>query len=643
MRNYGFFRVAAAVPELRVANPSYNAAKIIELMSQARESKCSLLTFPELCITGYSCGDLFSQTVLLDKALGALLAIVQASQESDVITVVGLPLEVNHRLYNCGVVILNGQILGVVPKQYLPNYAEFYEKRWFESGLDVEEAQEITLLEQRVPFGKLLFTSDDKEMPVSFGVEICEDLWAPIPPSSYMALAGALLVVNLSASSELVAKADYRYSLVSGQSSRCICGYVYASAGVYESTTDAVYGGDCIIAENGGVLARSRRFVRKSQMITADIDLERLLAERRRTKTFFAHRLGVDTQFAPVPFRFMQVPLLEKLTRPVHSHPFVPADTNERNRRCEEIISIQAAGLAKRIEHTGAKYAVLGVSGGLDSTLALLVTAKAFDVLDVPRERILAVTMPGFATTKTTYKNALELAQALGATVKEIDIRAACLQHLKDIGHDVNLYDVTYENTQARERTQILMDLANKVGGLVIGTGDLSELALGWCTYNGDHMSMYAVNTGVPKTLVKYLVQWAADHGELGVSDVLYRIIDTPISPELIPGKDADRIEQKTEDIIGPYELHDFFLYYFVRQGMTPQKIMFLAQHAFGEKYAPDAIKHWLSVFCRRFFSQQFKRSCLPDGPKVGSVSLSPRSDWRMPSDADADAWLADI
>lgn len=643
MYNYGFFRVAAAVPRLRVANPEYNAAQIIELMSQAKDANCSLVVFPELSITGYTCGDLFGQTVLLNRALAALDAVRKASQDSNVVTVVGVPLEIKHHLYNCAVVLLNGRILGIVPKQYLSNQGEFCESRWFASGLDIVGTQEIKLLGQQVPFGKLIFVSEEEKMPVSFGVEIGEDLAAPIPPSSYMTLKGALLVVNLAASSELVTKADYRYRQIGEQSSRCTCGYIYSSAGVHESTTDSVYSGDCLIVENGELLARTERFVPTSQLIVAEIDIERLLVERRRKATFFASRQGREEDYTTVGFCYPQIPPIERLHRSIHPHPFVPENIAERKRRCEEIFNIQAAGLARRMEHTGAKYAVIGVSGGLDSTLALLVTAKAFDLLGMPRARILSVTMPGFATTSVTHKNALELAHGLRTTVKEIDIRAACLQHFKDIGHDANVHDITYENTQARERTQILMDLANKVGGLVIGTGDLSELALGWCTYNADHMSMYAVNTSVPKSLMKHLILWAAEQEEPDLADVLHRIVDTPISPELVPGKDSERIEQKTEDIIGPYELHDFFLYYMVRRSFGPRKILFLAEHAFAGKYSPETVRRWLTVFCRRFFSQQFKRSCLPDGPRVGSVSLSPRGVWRMPSDADSTVWLADI
>lgn len=643
MRNYGFIRVAAGSPKLQVANPTYNVPEILKLMDAARELGSSILVLPELCITGYTCGDLFEQEILLDAALDGLQKVLTGSMGSDVLTLVGMPLRVQNRLYNCAVAVLNGDVLGVVPKMHLPNYKEFYEKRWFATGIDAaQNTEHITLFGKEVPFGNLIFECVRPDLLFSLGVEICEDLWAPIPPSSHQALNGALLIANLSASNELVAKADYRLQLVSQQSARCISGYIYASNGVRESTTDVVFGGDCMIAENGAILARSQRFSRDNELIVAEIDLERLQAERQRNTSFFAAQgmYSDCVKYHRVQFSYNKIEDISTLNRKVDPFPFVPGKESTRAERCEEIFHIQTAGLAKRLEHTGSKHAVIGVSGGLDSTLALLVTAKTFDILGLDRKHILAVTMPGFATTDQTYSNAVELIRALGTTFKEIDIKPACLQHFSDIDHDPNVHDVTYENVQARERTQILMDLANKVGGLVIGTGDLSELALGWATYNGDHMSMYSVNCSVPKTLVRFLVKWVADTGQLDIRDVLYRILDTPISPELVPGKEPGKIGQKTEDIIGPYELHDFFLYYFIRHGMPPKKILFLAQHAFNDKYSTEEIRKWLRMFCQRFFSQQFKRSCLPDGPKVGSVSLSPRGDWRMPSDASPQIWL---
>ncbi|WP_079907012.1 NAD(+) synthase [Carboxydocella sp. JDF658] len=648
MHTFGFVRVGAAVPRLKVADIDYNLQQIIQLIQAADQNNLAVLAFPELCLTGYTCGDLFLQGLLQDKARQALLALAQATRTNEVVVVVGLPLVIKHRLFNCAAVLQRGEILGIVPKIYLANQKEFYEKRWFSSGQElIRELSNVELTPgYPVPFGQLLFHSP--QLGYTLGVEICEDLWAVIPPSSFLAVQGANLLINLSASNELVAKADYRRELIQQQSARCLAGYLYVSAGVHESTTDTVFGGDCLLAENGVILASAPRFQRDNLLLWSEIDVERLNLERLANKTF-ADSCQLVTP--PVPARQVEIQYYrdydytsQPLRRHISPHPFIPQDSGARDRRCQEIFQIQVAGLARRLEHTGAKTAVLGISGGLDSTLALLVTCQAFDLLGYPREQVLAVTMPGFGTTDTTYTNALQLMQALAVTCKEIDIKPACLQHFQDIGHDPARHDITYENVQARERTQILMDLANQHGGLVVGTGDLSELALGWATYNGDHMSHYAVNAGVPKTLVKYLVEWVAEHAaDPATAACLHRILATPISPELLPPDASGNIQQKTEDIVGPYELHDFFLYYLVRFNLPPRKIAFLADQAFTGRYAGDEIRKWLKVFYRRFFSQQFKRSCLPDGPKVGSVSLSPRADWRMPSDAQVNLWLKEL
>lgn len=648
MHTYGFVRIGAAVPRLRVADIDYNMEQILKLIQQADQEQLAVLSFPELCLTGYTCGDLFLQGHLLQQAKEALLKLASATRTIDTLIIIGLPLVIKQRLYNCAAVLHRGEILGIIPKIYLANQKEFYEKRWFSSGYDL--MREITHFElvpaYRIPVGQLLFNSP--QFGFTLGLEICEDLWAVIPPSSALALQGANLLVNLSASNELVAKADYRRELIQQQSARCLAAYLYVSAGVHESTTDTVFGGDCILAENGTILASSPRFQRDNLLLWSEIDVERLNLERLTNKTF-ADSCQLFT--TPVPARQVDIHYRREydyrarpLQRHISPHPFIPQDSGARDRRCQEIFQIQVAGLAKRLEHTGAKTAVIGISGGLDSTLALLVTCQAFELLGLPRQQIMAVTMPGFGTTDLTYSNALELMQALGVTEIEIDIKPACLQHFQDIRHDPACLDVTYENVQARERTQILMDLANKHGGLVVGTGDLSELALGWATYNGDHMSHYAVNAGVPKTLVRYLIEWVAQHAAAReTAACLQRILATPISPELLPPDASGNIQQKTEDIVGPYELHDFFLYYTVRWNLPPRKIAFLAEQAFANRYSKADIQKWLQVFYHRFFSQQFKRSCLPDGPKVGSVSLSPRADWRMPSDAQVRLWLNEL
>lgn len=634
--NYGFIKTAAATPALKVADCAYNAQEIEKLIRQAHKQGVRLVVFPELCLTGYTCADLFAQPLLINAAQSALAKLLERTKNLDILFVVGLPVAVKDVLLNAAAVCCRGRICGVVPKTCLPNYQEFYEKRWFVSAADWG-ADSLELCGQQVPAGTdLLF----KASGALLGVEICEDLWSAVPPSSMAALQGADIIANLSASNELAGKNRYLRSLVAQQSARCVCGYVYASCGFGESTTDVVFGGNGLIYENGHLLAASKRFEINPQLTVSEIDVERLGRERRQNTTF-----ATDAALAGQnPFRVIECPLEPannvKLSRLVSSLPFIPQGA-ALDENCEEIFSIQTLGLAQRLKHTGAQSAVIGISGGLDSTLALLVCVRAFDKLGLPRKQIIGVTMPGFGTTGRTYKNALDLMKALRISVREISIKDACLQHFKDISHPVSCHDVTYENAQARERTQILMDVANQTGGMVIGTGDLSELSLGWATYNGDHMSMYGVNASVPKTLVKHLVLWEAQQQpQAAVRKTLQDIAATPISPELLPADKQGKIAQKTEDLVGPYELHDFFLYYFIRYGFGPAKIFFLARYAFNSQYSAAVIKKWLIVFFKRFFAQQYKRSCLPDGPKVGAVSLSPRGDWRMPSDASAQMWL---
>ncbi|MBA5649778.1 NAD(+) synthase [Bacteroides fragilis] len=637
--NYGFVKVAAAVPRVKIADCKFNSERLEGLITIAEGKGVQILTFPEMCITGYTCGDLFAQQLLLEQAEMALIQILNSTRQLDIISILGMPVVVNSTVINAAVVIQKGKILGVVPKTYLPNYKEFYEQRWFTSALQVSE-NSVRLCGQIVPMGNnLLFETAE----TTFGIEICEDLWATVPPSSSLALQGAEIIFNLSADDEGIGKHNYLCSLISQQSARCISGYVFSSSGFGESTTDVVFAGNGLIYENGYLLARSERFCMEEQLIINEIDVECIRAERRVNTTFAANKANCPGKEAVrISTEFVNSKDLN-LTRTFNPHPFVPQGS-ELNSRCEEIFSIQIAGLAQRLLHTGAKTAVIGISGGLDSTLALLVCVKTFDKLGLSRKDILGITMPGFGTTDRTYHNAIDLMNSLGVSIREISIREACIQHFKDIGHDLNIHDVTYENSQARERTQILMDIANQTWGMVIGTGDLSELALGWATYNGDHMSMYGVNAGIPKTLVKHLVQWVAENGMDEASKAtLLDIVDTPISPELIPADENGEIKQKTEDLVGPYELHDFFLYYFLRFGFRPSKIYFLAQTAFSGVYDDETIKKWLQTFFRRFFNQQFKRSCLPDGPKVGSISISPRGDWRMPSDASSAAWLKEI
>lgn len=637
----GFIKVAAAIPSVKVADCSYNVQQIESLIAMAEGKGVEVIVFPELCITGYTCQDLFKQTLLLEQAETSVLMLLDFTRKLDIISIVGVPVVVGDLLLNCAAVIQKGDLLGLVPKTYLPNYSEFYEKRWFASSQDLQPS-EIRFAGNKIVVTPqpTLFRTCDGAM---FGVEICEDVWAPVPPSCNLALSGADIIFNLSASDELIGKHDYLKGLLAQQSARMISGYVYSGCGFGESTQDVVYGGNAIAYENGRLLAESERFALDSQLIITQIDVEKIRNERRTNSTYINAQRGHDSRIVNA---HTVMPRDFELIRDVDPHPFIPK-TNDMEKSCDEIFSIQVAGLAKRLVHTGCKTVVVGISGGLDSTLALLVCVRTFDKLQLSRKGIVGVTMPGFGTTDRTYNNAVNLMKSLGITLREISIADAVKQHFNDIGHDINVHDVTYENSQARERTQILMDLSNQLGALVIGTGDLSELALGWATYNGDHMSMYGVNAGVPKTLIKYLVKFVAmseDSDE--TRSILLDIIDTPISPELIPADEAGNITQKTEDLVGPYELHDFFLYHIIRFGYRPSKIFMLARKAFDGSnpeapfYDDETIKKWLTIFLRRFFNQQFKRSCLPDGPKVGSVSLSPRGDWRMPSDASSALWL---
>ena len=637
--NYGFVKVAAAVPLVQVADCFYNIEKIEGLMRQASEKGVQIIAFPELSVTGYTCLDLFAQQTLLNGAEAALLQLVSNTADLDILTIVGVPLRTENRLINAAVVFQKGAIRGVVSKTYLPNYKEFQEQRWFTSATELREST-ISIGKEEYPMGShLLFRSGR----LTAGIEICEDLWVPVPPSSLLTMEGANIIFNLSASNELIGKHAYLRSLICQQSARCMAGYVYASSGFGESSTDLVFAGNGIIAENGNLLAESPRFTMEEQLVISEIDIETLQNDRQVNTSFMYGTSGLPKEKAQVVDFQVRIPDGFSLTRPVDPHPFTPSGEALKE-RCEEIFHIQVAGLAKRLVHAHAQTAVVGISGGLDSTLALLVTVMTFDALKMPRGQIIGITMPGFGTTDRTYTNACDLIRSLGVTLKEIPIKEACLQHFRDIDHDPSVHDVTYENRQARERTQLLMDIANQKNGLVIGTGDLSELALGWATYNGDHMSMYGVNGSIPKTLVKYLVEWVANHKVDDASRLtLLDIVDTPISPELIPADENGNIKQKTEDLVGPYELHDFFLYHFLRFGSYPSKIYFLAQKAFAGIYDNATVKKWLYTFFRRFFQQQFKRSCLPDGPKVGSVSLSPRGDWRMPSDAVSRLWLEEI
>lgn len=630
----GFLRVAAATPDIRVADCEYNAASVKALIEKAHRQDVSLLVLPELCLTGYTCSDLFLQESLLAGALKALKTLAKATKDMNMVVLAGLPLTVNGSLYNVAAVLHEGEILGFVPKSFIPSYSEFYEGRHYHGAKPM--VTEVTVEGQSYPFGtKLLFQC--RQMPeFVLGIEICEDLWVPAPPSIAHTLAGATVIANLSASDETTGKDIYRKELVGGQSARLVCAYVYADAGEGESSTDLVFGAHNLICENGTFLSESERF--SNQMIMADLDLSKLISERRRMTTW---QTELDSGYRVIPFDLNKKRL--DLIRQIDPHPFVPHDKADRERRCEEILTIQAMGLKKRLAHTHCRNAVVGISGGLDSTLALLVTVRAFDMLELDRKQIIAVTMPCFGTTDRTYNNACELVRRLGATLQEVDIKEAVTLHFRDIGQDINCHDVTYENGQARERTQVLMDIANRLGGMVIGTGDMSELALGWATYNGDHMSMYGVNASVPKTLVRHLVRYCADTADSEtLRETLLDILDTPVSPELIPPEDG-QISQKTEDLVGPYELHDFFLYHVMRFGRHPAKIYRLALRAFDGVYDGAVIMKWLKTFYRRFFAQQFKRSCLPDGPKVGSVAVSPRGDLRMPSDACVTLWMKEL
>ena len=633
MKN-GFVKVAAATPDIRVADVEFNTQNIINAMEEAQKNGAKILVFPELCVTGYTCSDLFDHSVLLKASRKALLEIAENTNDKDMLVFVGAPLEVNGKLYNVAAAMNQGEIIGFTTKTFLPNYGEFYEMRQFTPG--PQTVREITFEGKKIPFGpQILFQAEGMEELV-VAAEICEDVWSPIPPSIQAALEGATVIVNCSASDETIGKDTYRRALISGQSARLISGYIYANAGEGESTTDLVFGGHNIIAENGTVLKESSRYV--NEIIYSELDLQRITGERRKNTTF--QPLDEET-LVRVPFTVEETKTF--LTRTFPKKPFVPSDEQTRAQRCEEILTIQAMGLKKRLAHTNARTAVVGISGGLDSTLALLVTARAFDMLGRDKKDIIAVTMPCFGTTDRTYQNACEMSKKVGATLIEVPIADAVNVHFRDIGHDPEDHSVTYENCQARERTQVLMDIANKTWGMVIGTGDLSELALGWATYNGDHMSMYGVNASVPKTLVRHLVKYAADDTkDEALKNVLYDVLDTPVSPELLPPKDGD-IAQKTEDLVGPYELHDFFLYFMLRFGYEPSKIFRIACMTFDGEYDKETIFKWLETFCRRFFSQQFKRSCLPDGPKVGTVALSPRGDWRMPSDAYVAVWMKDL
>lgn len=630
--NYGFFRAASASLNLKVADPQYNKNSIINAIEAAEKEGARLLVTPELSVTGYTCADLFFTFALQNAANDALAQITATTKDKNIAVLLGMPVPFFGSLYNCAVLVRGGKIIGAVPKKHIANYNEFYEKRWFASGFDFETVQDISICGFDVKIGDQIFDLGGGAM---LGVELCEDLWVPVPPSSQLVQSGANIIANLSASDEYVSKAQYRKSLVENQSARCVCGYVYAGAGPCESTTDLVFSGATLIAENGSVAAEGNRFDFENQIVYADLDIEKLSALRRNNMSF-SNKIGT-VQIVSAPVQNNENDLKHRFVDP---HPFVPADDEMRRERCREIFAIQSCGLAKRISHVGSAGAIVGISGGLDSTLALLVAAEAMKRLGKSAADIIGITMPGFGTTGRTYNNALELMRRLGVQIKEIDIKAACEQHMRDIEHNSEIHDITYENTQARERTQILFDMANKHNMLLVGTGDLSELAMGWCTYNGDHMSMYGVNASVPKTLVRYLVEYVASVSDKETAAVLYDILDTPVSPELLPPDENGNIAQKTEENIGPYELHDFFLYNFVRFGFSKEKLIMLAQKAFEDKYSPTVVEKWASVFMRRFFMSQFKRSCIPDSPKVGSVSLSPRGDWRMPSDASFNAFV---
>ena len=635
LKEQGFVRVVAVVPKLKVADTEFNCNEIIKQIEVASNNKIQIVVFPELCVTGYTCQDLFEQDTLLEEAEKALNKILDYTNNLDIICIIGMPIKAENQLFNTAVVIQKGKILGIVPKTFIPNYGEFYEKRWFASSKNANK-KEIEILDQKVPFGIDLLFKDKENNEICFGIEICEDIWAVEPPSNKLALLGANIIFNLSASNEVIGKKEYRRDLVKIQSAKTISGYVYCSSGVNESTSDVVFSGESMIFENGSCLTNNQRFDFESNMIFTEIDTKRLANDRRKNISFMGD--SVDLEYREIKINIPDN--IESLTREYSKTPFVPEDKKKISEICEEILNIQSYGLAKRLLHTNINKTIIGISGGLDSTLAFLVIIKAYEILNLPKENIIAITMPGFGTTSRTHNNSMKLINEYGATFREINITKSSLQHFEDIGHDKNIKDVTYENAQARERTKILMDIANKENGLVVGTGDLSELALGWCTYNGDHMSMYAVNASIPKTLVKYIIKWVADNSKEECKNIINDILDTPISPELLPPDENGNIEQKTEEQVGPYILHDFFLYHFLRYGAEPKKIYILACKTFKNDFKKEEIKHWLQVFIKRFFTQQFKRNCMPDGPKVGTVSLSPRGDLRMPSDASYNIWL---
>ena len=638
LKEQGFVRVGAVVPKLKVADTEFNCNEIIKQIEVASNNKIQIVVFPELCVTGYTCQDLFEQDTLLEEAEKALNKILDYTNNLDIICIIGMPIKAENQLFNTAVVIQKGKILGIVPKTFIPNYGEFYEKRWFASSKNANK-KEIEILDQKVPFGIDLLFKDKENNEICFGIEICEDIWAVEPPSNKLALLGANIIFNLSASNEVIGKKEYRRDLVKMQSAKTISGYVYCSSGVNESTSDVVFSGESMIFENGSCLTNNQRFDFESNMIFTEIDTKRLANDRRKNISFMGD--SVDLEYREIKINIPDN--IEDLTREYSKTPFVPEDKKKISEICEEILNIQSYGLAKRLLHTNINKTIIGISGGLDSTLAFLVIIKAYEILNLPKEKIIAITMPGFGTTSRTHNNSMKLINEYGATFREINITKSSLQHFEDIGHDKNIKDVTYENAQARERTKILMDIANKENGLVIGTGDLSELALGWCTYNGDHMSMYAVNASIPKTLVKYIIKWVAENSKQECKNIIDDILDTPISPELLPPDEKGNIEQKTEEQVGPYILHDFFLYHFLRYGAEPKKIYILACKTFKQDFKEEEIKHWLQVFIKRFFTQQFKRNCIPDGPKVGTVSLSPRGDLRMPSDANYNIWLKNL
>ncbi len=637
MKKYGFVRVGASIPKIKVADPIFNTKEIKKQIDLAISKGVDILTFPELSITGYTCADLFTQDTLINNSYNSLKELLKYSKGKKIVFIVGMPIKCNNSLFNAAIVINNGNILGIVPKTYIPNYNEFYEKRWFRSSKELL-SNEINIFGKNIPIGVNILFEDIKNSDIKFGIEICEDLWSVFSPSNNHAINGATIIFNLSASNEIISKYEYRKNLVKIQSSKIISSYVYASSGVNESSTDILFSGSSMIYENGKLLNENERFNFNSNLITADVDVKKIMNDRIKDTSF----MNNEKQYNYRTVYFELSNRKQKLQRVYNKTPFVPSNEYKRNERCNEILNIQSSALAKRLDHTKINKCVIGISGGLDSTLAFLVIIKAYEKLNIDNKNIIAVTMPGFGTTNRTYNNAVSLVKKCGATLKEVDIKKACTIHYEDINHDINNHDITYENCQARERTQILMDIANKEKALVIGTGDLSELALGWCTYNGDHMSMYAVNSSIPKTLVKYLVKYVADNNKQ-IKNILYDILDTPISPELLPPDEKDKIVQVTEDNVGPYILHDFFLYHFLRNGFSPSKIFELSKLTFKDDFTKDEILKWLHIFIKRFFTQQFKRSCMPDGVKVGSISLSPRGDLRMPSDASYNIWKEDL